>query len=378
MTTRKNHSEEKAKYKKKTNTRKNDWTNNRPTLRLPRLSTPATITYFPVKELGNMWKNRTLHIEGFQRKGGIYKSKSGQKQELIQTVLNAEPLVPKLAQEKADGTISLIDGQQTMLNLLEFRKNKFKISKSINTQYTGKKFNDLSSTLQNSFDEYPIACMIVHGGNGVGRATYIRANSGIPINKSETRRAWYYDTPLHKYVQSVCRELNKQYLQMHILTENDILRCKDEEFIAENLILVSEGPKNGSELSGLYQTYKNEPSLFKELKDSNPEKNLKRSLKIVKKIFPEGLKNTKFDNLTGFYGLLGAINTLDDSIFSTAKCKRINEKLVDFATESTRLGRQGKATGQKAEYYATISRSTKDKAQREKRIKILKELITQS
>lgn len=346
---------------------------------IPNLSTLATVTYFTVKEVIEMWKKKSIHIEGFQRKGGIYKSKSGLKQELIQTVLAQEPLIPKLAQEKADGTISLLDGQQTMLTLFDFRKNQMKISKSINTQLTGKKFSNLSSTLQDMFDNYAIPFMIVHGGNGVGRATYIKANSGLPISKPEIRRAWYFDTPLHKYIQSVCKRLNQDYLDLHILTENDILRCKDEEFMAENLLLVSDGEaKNGSELNGLYQTFKNTPSQFREFKDTNPEKDLKRGLRITKKIFPEGLKNTKFDNLTGFYGLLGAINGLEENTFNANKCKRIKNKLIAFATEATKLGRLGKATGQKAEYYATISRSTKDKKQREKRIKIVTELIQQS
>lgn len=374
MTSRKNSSGKKSKTRKIP-----DWKKNRSFLVIPNLSTLATVTYFTVKEVIEMWKKKSIHIEGFQRKGGIYKSKSGLKQELIQTVLAQEPLIPKLAQEKADGTISLLDGQQTMLTLFDFRKNQMKISKSINTQLTGKKFSNLSSTLQDMFDNYAIPFMIVHGGNGVGRATYIKANSGLPISKPEIRRAWYFDTPLHKYIQSVCKRLNQDYLDLHILTENDILRCKDEEFIAENLLLVSDGEaKNGSELNGLYQTFKNTPSQFREFKDTNPEKDLKRGLRITKKIFPEGLKNTKFDNLTGFYGLLGAINGLEENTFNANKCKRIKSKLIAFATEATKLGRLGKATGQKAEYYATISRSTKDKKQREKRIKIVTELIQQS
>lgn len=337
----------------------------------------AYLTYKKQEEVYNMYKKKVLTIPPFQRKGYVWKM--NQNQELVVTMLNGYPVLPLLVQY-VNGKYILLDGQQRVLNGFEFMNNHMKISKAFDPNRGGKRWKDLEPETRKQYKNYPVPLLVVVGGNGIGVQTYIRANSGLPINAPEKRRARYFQTAFFKLVKKVQKNVLSFYKVNGILTRNDILRSKEEDVIAENIILVMREITDGRDLEDLYGQWKTPKKLTQYIK-GDPVKVLKGYFDTINEMFPKGLGDTHFANTNNFYGLLGAVKELTekDLLPKTKTVKElVGKKLTKFLEDVRTFSKTGKGSAIAGRYLRTISRGTRDFKNREERIKILVDLITKN
>lgn len=333
-------------------------------------SSKAYLTYKTADEVLAMYKKRKLVIPPFQRKRGIWKK--NQNQDLIMTMIRGLPVMPFLVQEQ-DGIFFQLDGNQRLWNEINFKNNNIKISKTYDPMLGGMRWKDLEPETQKRYNAYPIPFLVVVGGNGVGVQTYIRANSGIPLNKAEKRRAMFYNSAFSKLVIKVTKQMISFYRNNQIITENDILRSKEEEVIAENIILTTREATDGSDLDSIYDQWRTQKKLNQHIL-VNPITILQGHFATINAMFGT-LVGTGFDNPNNFYGLLGAVKKAKENnlIPNNAKMEKvIGDRLVNFLKEVSNYSKAGIAGNTNvANYHKTITRGTRDLKNRENRISIL-------
>ncbi len=337
----------------------------------------AYLTSMTAEEVYNLYKRKKLVIPKFQRKGYVWKK--NQNQELAVTMLHGYPVLPLLVQY-VNGKYILLDGQQRLLNEFEFMNNRIKISKTFDPLLGGLRWKDLEPETRKHYKNYPVPFLVVVGGNGIGVQTYIRANSGLPINAPEKRKAKYYNTAFFKLVKKVQKSVQTFYTVNGILTKNDILRSKEEDVIAENIILVMREVTDGSGLDDLYDQWKTPKKLSQHIR-GDPVKVLNKYFDTINEMFPNGLKETHFANTNNFYGLLGAVKvaTEKDLLPSTKVEKEsVGKKLTKFLEDVRTFSTTGNGSAISGKYLRTISRGTRDFKNREERINILVDLIAKN
>jgi len=340
----------------------------------------AYLTSMTADEILNLYKSKRLIIPLFQRKRGMWRN--SQDQDLITTMIRGQPVLPFLVQyNTTDKKYYLLDGQQRLHNEMRFKNNEIKISKTYDPMLGGMKWDDLEPETQKKYNDYPIPLLVVVGGNGIGVQTYIRANSGLPINKAEKRRAIFHKTAFDRFVRKTANRLTNFYRDNRIISDNDILRCRDEEIVAENMILVAKGVTDGADLDANYEQYKTPKKLQQHILAKHPIETMGGYSLTIKAMFPDGLRDTGFDNPNNFYGLLGAVKeaTIRSVLPNTDKDKKlVGNQLVQFLKEVREYSRTNKGTKSAMMYHKTIARGTRDFKNREDRIKILLDKISKN
>ncbi len=99
----------------------------------------------------------------------------------------------------------ICDGQQRLRTIIEFLNNEFSLGKETiidNENLNGKKFNDLSESLKNSFLSYKLTySVIVDSTHEEIRDLFARLQKGMGLNQAELRRA--LSTNIGIYVESI-------------------------------------------------------------------------------------------------------------------------------------------------------------------------------
>jgi len=352
-------------------------------LPIPDQETPVYMTNWPVKEIIKMKQAKVMIKPDYQRKPDIWDGNRTMKPDFIKTILERQMIEPLTLQETPGGQLLLLNGQQRTDDIVDFYKNKIAIPASVDRERADKTFKKLTETEKKIYLNYRMAAIVLVSSNGRGKAAYIHGGTTIPHSQSEKIRAEYHDTKFYKKIESLLRltGFKEFFYKSGVLSPAAIRRSKDEAYMGDLLLLASNGACDGKDFVGKLDDFKKKPKLYNEFNNSKPEIELARYIRFANRIFgTKGLKGTHFDNLTGCYRLLGAIrNILEESgganVFSNARCKRMSKKLISFVEQSTRKGRRGTAIGDSARYYATISRSTRDKSVRLEGINIIRKQI---
>ncbi|MCP6727243.1 MAG: DUF262 domain-containing protein [Patescibacteria group bacterium] len=357
----------------------------------------AFMTYYTSKQLYELHKKKKLKIPPIQRPEGQWKK--DQDQALIKSMLKGFPIMPMLFQ-LADGILWVLDGQQRLYSERLFRENKLKISKSISEELEGMKWNELTPETQRSYNNMPIPAFVIQGKNGdatltkkLGVEAYILEHSGLPLVAPQIRRAKFNDSAFHKLVMKVRNQMLQFYVSNGIVSKTSMLRSREEEIIAENILLVTSGVSDGRDIDKKYTERKTTAKLNSYLDGKDPIRLLQGYFGTINSMFNEfdkkgkciggGLKGTGFDNPNNFYGLLGAVKkALDEGIMPSnhKDVVQIGNKMKKLVLEvKTTLqdirDNPSKVPPQVLKYHTTISRGTRDLQNREDRINILFDII---
>ena len=349
----------------------------------------AFLTSFTNKQLYDLQKNNKLRVPPFQRPKGQWKP--DQDQALIKSMLKGYPIMPMLFQ-LVNGIFWVLDGQQRLYNEKMFRENKLKISKSVHTELAGMKWNELTPETQRNYDNMPIPAFVIEGKNGIGVKAYILEHSGLPLVAPQIRRAEFHDSAFHKLVMKVTKQLISFYVDNGIVTKTSILRSREEEIIAENILLVTTGVTGGNEIDKKYEERETPAKLNSYLDGKDPIRLLQGYFGTINSMFNVfvkgkciggGLKGTGFDNPNNFYGLLGAVKkALDEGVMPSSQKDRaeIGKKMQKLLEEVRTTLQEIRNNPSKVpplvlKYHTTISRGTRDLQNREDRINILFDII---
>jgi len=343
-------------------------------------------TYFTNKQLYELQKNKKLQIPEWQRPKGQWKP--DQDQTLIKSMLKGYPIMPMLFQ-LVNGIFLVLDGQQRLYNEKLFRENKLKISKSISIELAGMKWSDLTPETQRDYNNMPIPVFVIEAKNGIGVRAYIIEHSGLPLVAPQIRRAEFHKSAFHKLVMKVRKQMISFYVFNGIVSKTSMLRSREEEIIAENILLVTSGVSGGNEIDKKYKERETPAKLNSYLDGKDPIELLKGYFGTISSMFSSDLKDTMalndtgFDNPNNFYGLLGAVKkATDEGLIPSNKKDRVQignkmKKLVlEVKTTLQEIrNNPSKVPPQVLKYHTTISRGTRDLQNREDRINILFDII---
>jgi hypothetical protein len=145
-------------------------------------------------------KNGRVYIPDYQRDAEQWDSRK--KSLFIESLLNNLTIPAFFFGEDEDGNNEVIDGQQRLNTIWDFADDKFTISNDSSIEYlahqsalyAGKKFSQLSQSLRNIFNDYPLTLIYLPKGLPLQTKLEIfrRINEGgTPLSGQDIRLAYY-------------------------------------------------------------------------------------------------------------------------------------------------------------------------------------------
>lgn len=238
----------------------------------------------------------------FQRRG-VWKTPA--QSFLIDTMLRGmtiPPLYIRMTQnEKRTKLIrQVVDGQQRVRAVLDFLADKFRLSKTLQGTWAGKKYSQLTQDEQETITNYSFSFEIFKGiSDQEVLEVFCRLNmNGVPLNKQELRNGIYFGL-----FKQTCYSLSLSYLEFwrthKLFTEQSIARMLEVELTSELLIAGRTGmqDKKGS----IDEHYKNHEDSYPTI-DVDKQR-FKDVIQEISDSFPNGLGDTAFRRPPLFYTL---------------------------------------------------------------------------
>ncbi len=167
---------------------------------LPLVKEPTSSQSESVRTIIGKYEDEEVYIPDYQRDCNQWDSTK--KSLFIESILNnlTIPAFFFCRDEKFNDEV--IDGQQRLTTILDFAKDKFRVSKdeSINyllpnaIEYRGKKFSELSPTLKKTFNNYPLTIINLPKSMplSIKLEVFRRINEGgTPLTGQDIRLAYY-------------------------------------------------------------------------------------------------------------------------------------------------------------------------------------------
>ena len=265
----------------------------------------------------------------------------------------------------------VIDGQQRLRAIFEFIDNKFRLTESDeSSEWHGKRWSELDTNLRRRILSYDFIVVELSGyADADIRDMFRRMNRYVvPLNAQEQR---------HAVASGVFKDFVEQigswpfWHQSRIFSRNAVGRRRADEFAAELVILLLEGPQDKKSTIDLYYVaYEDEFSL---------QDDIRRRLQNYIAFIDRGLPNLAIMQLrrpANFYALIGALDVVTDQgeFLDDLDVNRFQTALERFDDE-IRSEDPGPVA---ARYLRAASRQTDNIAPREVRISILVSLIKEA
>jgi hypothetical protein len=180
------------------------------------------------------------------------------KSNLIDTILAGYP-IPKLILSQRTDLITrrtrqeLVDGQQRTAAITEFLGDKFAVSRG---EFAGLRFDDLDNPKKRDFLDYELSADIFTSATDEDiREVFRRINSyQVPLNKQETRHATHQGE-FKWFIRDLGTQYATSFVKTGLLTERQVTRMTDLEFLTELVQLIKSGVKTASPgaLNALYR-----------------------------------------------------------------------------------------------------------------------------
>lgn len=348
-----------------------------------------------VADLVHLYENGMLDLSpAFQRKS-VWLLKDRQK--LIDTVVRNYPLPAIFLYRKDDeGELmySVIDGKQRLETLLGFlgclRGRGFEARievqgmegvqrVSTRTLKSNKLFRE---KLRPHFMGYRIPVIEVAGPLSDIIEVFVRINStGKPLTPQEKRKANYSGSGLLVEATSLAHRLEPYWLQIGVMSPQQVARMKHIEFAAELLVTMEVGDVINKK-SAVDKVMATSSITVARLKKASVK--VIRAVDHVKKMFPE-ISATRFKQITDYYSLVVLVARLEEegAILNDKKRNKLAWgilKAMSIEVDKIRDSqRKLLATKPDAEVYRdyllTVSQMTDDVSQRRRRELILRSLV---
>lgn len=166
---------------------------------------------------------------------------------LIDSILRGMPIPPIFLTQKIDletkKTIrEVIDGQQRLTAIFEFKNNEITIQKSHNHEYGGLTYDQLPENIKIDFLEYEIPVEIIKtNDDAIIYDIFARLNTNnIVLNRQELRNSKYWgEFKVLIYTLSV--QYKNFFIRINTFTNQQFSRMADSEFLSSLLILAIDG-----------------------------------------------------------------------------------------------------------------------------------------
>lgn len=344
-----------------------------------------------VNELVLLYRNGQINLQpGFQRQS-VWSLKD--RRRLIQSATSRYP-VPNIflyrRSSRGKTIYDVIDGKQRLetifmfMGVKKFKKEQFDVQLDLGGGLDWWYWSDIKTYAQetrHTFEIYPIQTIEVSGDLSEIVDLFVRINStGKRLTSGERRHAEFYESPFLIKAEQLVHKYRKFLLDQRILSAGQLDRMKGTELFSEMLMSIHKGGPINKKVA-LDRAIGNESINGNTLAKLSRE--FVYTLNLIKKMFPN-LKATRFKNTAELYSLFMIIWEMnnDGLILNDTKRNRIAfeilKRLSNGVDELRDMYRQAKSVKPRppySDYLLTVQGDTDSLATRERRTKILKNLL---
>lgn len=348
-----------------------------------------------VTDLVNLFERGALNLSPtFQRKS-VWTEKDRRK--LVDTLVRNFPIPALFLYERQeDGKLryDVIDGKQRLETLLGFlghlRGHRFIFEGDI-PGFEGKQRIDsrtlrsnrqLKNTLLPQIMRYRIPVIEVSGDLGDIVELFVRINStGKTLTSQERRNARYSGSELLKHSQALANKLIPKFDSLGVFSAGQFSRMKHVEFAAELILSIHQGDVINKKLA---VDKVMSAGTIPAAQLGKASRKAFSAISRIARMFPK-LATTRFHQVVDFYSLAVLVSKLESegAVLTDRRRNALAWDLLQaFGNEVDRLrDAQRKLAGIKPEqegyreYLMTVSAMTDDITQRQRREKILREII---
>lgn len=231
------------------------------------------------------------------------------KRRLINTIFRGFPLPAFFLHKREADSFDMVDGQQRTRTLLGYNKKLFPVKGP-------GKFDEITSE---DFLKYRIPVIIIENEPDINliQEFYYRVNKfGTKINRAETLKGQYHETPFQNLVEKIAD--TNEFVNLNLFTEASLNRMNDLDFVGELLALIKFGTTDKKEkVDRLYEDAQITSDELIQLETKFNEVIAK--LEALNSIF--SIKNSRYKQRNDFYTLFNFVLVHDDIDSAT---------LVDF------------------------------------------------
>lgn len=294
---------------------------------------------------------------------------------LIDTILEEQPIPVLYLQREYSAqtnrqTYAVIDGQQRLNSLFQFMENRFALTQSNSDRpWFGKRWKTLTPEDREKIINYSFTVYEMSGYSPSDiRDMFRRMNRYVvALNPQEHR----HSSDPGKFKSLVEEVATWEYwADNKVITGAAASRMRDQEFSAELLILINEGPQDKKSSINLYYTNYQEEFTPADALKHRLENLLDSTTRIV-----ENLAQSVWRNPAYLYGLVGALAELqDDEETSLPEEGLVRERLTRF-TSDLQLPEERRSR-RASEFLLSSSRQTDNIKPRQARIAVIKAVMT--
>jgi uncharacterized protein with ParB-like and HNH nuclease domain len=258
----------------------------------------------------------------FQRRG-VWSE--GARSFFIDTLIRGMPVPPiflrtRQSDDKKKIVREVVDGQQRLTAVLTYKKDGFKLKKSLHKNWAGKRFSELDDEYRDAIDQFSFNCEMFSGVSDQDiLAVFARLNTySVPLNAQELRNGKYFG-----YFKQSAYRLAYEYVEFwrkhKVFSDRAVARMQEAELTSELLI---------AELDGLQDKKKSIDKFYQANEDSfNEQKKFesrfRSTMDALETALGEDLDDTEFTRPPLFYSLFCVVYQrlygLPKSDLSTAK-----------------------------------------------------------
>lgn len=275
---------------------------------------------------------------------------------------------------------SVVDGKQRLLTLFDFASNIFPVSQNSTvatiTRFRGSYFKDLPNELKTSFWNYRFAVEYLHSSNeDFINNIFDRINRNVAkLTPQELRHARYNGEFISEIQKLSAWMLKKLPAGVPNISAQSRRQMKDDEYVAQLLLLLEEGPKKDS------QDDLDEAFALREQNWESKDNTLTRFQDVIEYLAQLGktekgaaILKSRLRNQADFFSLFGAIN----EIMQNDELSQIQDpisKLEDFVKIVDDSEKRAKIKTAK-EYFDAVRSASNDTGPRRLRINIIRSVL---
>ena len=180
----------------------------------------------------------------------------------MDTLLRGLPVPPiyiRVAQSKDKTKVvrEVIDGQQRVSAVLDFLSGGYRLSRTLEATWANKTFAQLSEEEQDTIRTYGFSAEMFHAvSDSEVLELFSRLNTySVPLNAQELRNGRYFGL-FKQLVYALARQRLEFWRRHSILTEQNIARMLEVEFVSELLIAQMSGMQDKKKsIDDFYEKY---------------------------------------------------------------------------------------------------------------------------
>ena len=214
-----------------------------------------------IAELIDLYKRRDLTVnEEYQRAPRLWPLAA--RSYFIDTILSGFPF-PKIYLWETLNKATLrpqreiVDGQQRMMSIIDFRDGKFALGGN-SVQFAGRRFDDLDEGQQEDFLTYTVSCDVIRNAQRNEILQMFRRMNAytLPLNDAEKRHSEFFGV-FKTWVNRLVDQWGPLFSDWKILTSRSIVRMEDAEMIAEIALAMRAGivSSSNAQLRQLYHDF---------------------------------------------------------------------------------------------------------------------------